>query len=639
MSKLSLKDAYIQIIAKEFALPLDKLRPLTLEVLDNLTKEESISVDIFISNEVNPSTLDFFVGAPKQSSLITVTPKGKKIEVDGFEVDESTLATLIQEQKEIIQRRIELKTIQRAKNRKKLLQILSTLTPKANKLLATFDPNKDHTILTVTLPKSKFITLLKLLPKGIVSDIDIHRPLSPSSTQASQAFRDWINLRNWYMSQTSVDRSGYEGDNIGIYYSDAKCFDTKSEIENHPMFMEKYINNIPYRAYEIPYLYKKVGDEGNIDNTIHAKMVTGVLATVARKACLYCNNALIHKNNKNIFYSDVLPTVQMKGEAYKVNVESYSLNAYKYNNEYKYFALDKTFDNHLYDYRHIPIFISAGNTYADDPLPYVLSPAKAYNILSVGGYQKNSNNHTLSISLWDGSRYLDPFTALINDNLSYIHNKPEVIAPAKDFYYFYYDKYNNSQEKAGSGTSFATPWTAAIAARVMSQGSFWKHSAAVIKSTIIAGATDKYTGELKNNNNYRSIGAVDLKSSLMYGGYQTYAAYWYDYNKDRPFSNWQGKKCASPNWTFHLDGGKSNQRLVLSWLVKIDNTDFSRIPQSYSFHLVDEYGNEIAQANNKTTNFQVINLSHKSGKYHIKICENWNDNDGRFDIGVSLMQK
>ncbi len=131
----------------------------------------------------------------------------------------------------------------------------------------------------------------------------------------------------------------------------------------------------------------------------------------------------------------------------------------------KYHDCDGAFDDRVLDTR-IAHFNSAGNWAADKA---VFSPAVAYNVVTVGGY----NDEASPDSMWAGSNYADPLTGA---------SKPELVGPAADNV----DVPNSFQDTGG--TSVATPLVAGFATDLMEQLSFLRGRPQVLKSYMMANA-------------------------------------------------------------------------------------------------------------------------------------------------------
>ncbi len=497
----------------------------------------------------------------------------------------------------------------RTKRFQKLVQILSKIDPRYKSLQTKKSAPR---YISVTLTPAQ-LTKFLVMQQDLIEYVDMHTTFSLSA--GNYSLDEWIDTRRVYKNITSIDRiSGYQGDNISVFYTDAGCFSNLDELRQDPTFINS--------AYKTPISYTTINKKYSSHE--HTEIVTGTLTYVAQNIKHFCQE--LRDVNDNSIYQ-LLPSSTIISE---INLESYSLNDYENDNTRLYTKMDQVTDQHNYVYRTKPIFIAAGNKKNSLQYLNVLPPARAFNVTTVGMYD-------LTQTFISSSRYIDPKTG--NSPIS----KLEVMGPGKNFYYTsnsyncYMDNNspNGTYECRSTGTSFATPWVAAMAARAMSQSSFWQNSAAVIKALVIAGATDKINNADRDK---AGEGGVDQESIIGAdrGGYTTFGGWWYDYDPDRPF---RYGSCVRP-WQITLHG-RNVQRVALAWLTNVKSQNISRIPQHYSLRLIDANNNVIASANTPNQNYQLLSdqLSYRSGTYTIEICRNYNDNDSRFDIGVAVVQR
>ena len=145
-----------------------------------------------------------------------------------------------------------------------------------------------------------------------------------------------------------------------------------------------------------------------------------------------------------------------------------------------YSSFDKSVDNLVMN-NNFTFVKSAGNTGS-----YISSPGKAYNAITVGNLATKDENNVALIS---------PYSLAASSSwqeAAYLANKPDVVAPGKKLYY---PSTANSVVPIGSGTSYAAPIVAGIAAKIMQSNPAAKLNPLSIKSYLLCGAdNDLLTG-------------------------------------------------------------------------------------------------------------------------------------------------
>ena len=305
----------------------------------------------------------------------------------------------------------------------------------------------------------------------------------------------------------------------------------------------------------------------------HSILVGGIIRKVSPQAHLYCNSMNQNINESN--YSNPFPKDNLN-----IDIESYSFNAYdneenpndpsikdnvfEYNREYQ--TIDEKFDNHVIQTGNV-VFVSAGNKNSKDKNPnnYVLSPAKALNVITVGNYDPSTYNINQNGNAT--SSYQDPSTK---------NQKPEISAPGTnmgiDYVYkevpnqpigIKYIEYNITD----SGTSFSTPFAAAFAANAMSSNiSELKNAispAAIMKAFMIANATKNIGG----GHDRVGEGGIDFHT-VRFNTKLIAEIDSTNVNQDFPLigSNSSGSWYCNTEHNISISSSKSEARFVISWL-------------------------------------------------------------------------
>jgi hypothetical protein len=149
----------------------------------------------------------------------------------------------------------------------------------------------------------------------------------------------------------------------------------------------------------------------------------------------------------------------------------------------------------VYDYwvrqRKFTAVIAAGNTSGN-----VTTPGKAYNVVTVGNVDDKGNVADKGGSSWAddemraSSAFINPTTGL---------EKPEVVAPGTNI---------NTVAGQNSGTSFAAPQVAGLAALLMQRHATLKTWPSVVKAIIVTSAVHNIEGS-KRLSNYDGAGSID----------------------------------------------------------------------------------------------------------------------------------
>jgi hypothetical protein len=605
-----------------------------------LNDKSVMDVDIFISG-ILPGTDINSIGNPLNSSAeVSFEPKTKKItglKLNGKDATIDDITEQLRMDDETISLRNEFQTTTRRENIQKISDyILEDSDPTQLEMLS----DSGAPFITLALSADSIKNILQNADDS-VTEMDIHSTMESSASNLDPNSSDLVALKEWknrfkdYLTGTSVLQAqeqwktskNTKGLGVSIYYSDATCQSKNNlSLTVHDGYLAPQQGH-----YQVVEPANHRYDYIEQPNSNHTKVVTGILSTVSNDASLYCNSTTYIGDDNNIFdtwYTNVLPADD-NIKTNKLNIESYSLNRYKdAATETRYFPMDRVFDEHVFTHRKVPIFIAAGNIHVDATNTNVLSPAKAFNVITVGNYYRNDSG---SFSINKSSRYTNPTTGTRS------YQKPEISGPGTDFLY------NNSPGYGlDSGTSYATPFAAGIAANLMSYNGFYKDSsAALVKAAMIAGATDPvYGGYIKTGE-----GGIDM---LTTSRELTNAAWWYDQNPTRPFSeNVNGRQCFSA-WTVNLKADHE-ARFVISWLNNPANANISRIPNSYTMEILKDgspvYFNRPDSpfpediANEPNQGYQVINLYNAVGKHTVRVCRTDNHDNQRFDIGFALSQR
>ena len=305
---------------------------------------------------------------------------------------------------------------------------------------------------TIVLTRSQ-IQMLGSRPDLIIS---IEPYVAPEDTADKQ--REAVQPA---MKRTNIDpyalKFGRTGDGIGIYMTESGCAPT-GHIDN----------------------YSKLDGR----HTSHAENVSAIMRTVSPESWIYCRGGAKLPHSTDMDGVDDGPAILVVNRSNGGGDDG------------KYTAVDRAWDNFVYDYS-VVTFVSAGNN--GRKKGYLVSPSNGYNIVSVGAY--NDANNTIA----PFSSHKDPGTGA---------EKPEISAPGVDIYAGGHTK---------SGTSMSAPHAAAFAADMIGSNKWLKRKPAAVKAAILGGATDRLVG----GGEKVGRGGIDFYKTVYHG----YMKWWSGRNK------------------------------------------------------------------------------------------------------------
>ncbi len=208
--------------------------------------------------------------------------------------------------------------------------------------------------------------------------------------------------------------------------------------------------------------------------TNHASMVTSLIvgSSVTENGTTYMGvvpNATVYQiSTLNSYYT--IRAMEML-ISYNVSVINYSGGQNSLNGEYD--SYDAAIDNMMTTHYNVSYVNAAGNNSGN-----IVSPAKAYNIITVGNAATKSNRQT-------------PLTAPYSINATscyaegdYLTNKPDIVAPGTKMYFPNVPLEDNQD----SGTSYSAPLVAGVVAQLHQANQTLKTNAVATKAVLLAGA-------------------------------------------------------------------------------------------------------------------------------------------------------
>ncbi|MCD4738580.1 MAG: S8 family serine peptidase, partial [Anaerolineae bacterium] len=223
----------------------------------------------------------------------------------------------------------------------------------------------------------------------------------------------------------------------------------------------------------------------------HAAQVAGVLfgddsRAPYRQGIAHGSTELVTVGDGKFTHTAV--DVLVDNDAYVINI-SLAINASR-ETQWEDRVLD-----HVVRYRDPTIVVSSGN--CTDPFQprHVTSPAKAYNVVTVGAFEDNDDGDWSGDTMRRSSCYVDPYID-VNDPQPYqTHQKPDVVAVGGDVITVA-DAQGNGYVRTW-GTSIAAPQVTGLAALLVQRYWWLRVNPETVKAIIMASAIHNIEGSTR----------------------------------------------------------------------------------------------------------------------------------------------
>lgn len=340
----------------------------------------------------------------------------------------------------------------------------------------------------------------------------------------------------------------------------------------------------------------RVPGDSNVDQ--HATATAGMVASqhgtqegIAQNADLYSANATTY-NDADI--SDAMDwsvnnNMDIINNSWGGNTGSTNLNVH---------------DRHL-DYivriNADTVVVAAGNeaNTCGSQTDRVVSPARAYNVITVGGFNDANTITWDDDTMYFCSSFIDPSTGV---------EKPEVAASAANIV----STSDNSAdwiEDAGSGTSYAAPMVSAEAALLLNQDSALTAYPESVKAIIMATALHNIEGDSELSDQ-DGAGAVDMRAAAHLAD-----AGWWDWD--------QVQESGFPyTYTQYAHTGET-VRAVIAWNSNPTN-DYTSNPLEADLDLrvYEENGDFVTSSTSFDNSYEIVEFEAPStGYYDFRISE------------------
>lgn len=388
------------------------------------------------------------------------------------------------------------------------------------------------------------------------------------------------------MAESGVDphalsNSNHSGTGIGIYQTEPDC---------------------PAINYTTDYTLL-----GTSAGTLHPQRVASIMRFVSPDAHIYCRNGTALPSAADLAGTGGNPAVQI------VNISAGAPTGGAYSGG------DQNWDNLSYA-NDVVVFKSVGNRGAGDG--FGTSPGLGPNVLAIGAY----NDQTDTVAGF--SSFVDPNTRSL---------KPELSAPGVTIAIPGIASTNAAGADISSGTSFAAPHAAAMAANFLEHAPTLQGQVASVRASLIAGAKRPVAG---GGEPRRGIGGADYYQFIT-GSYSYYIN-----GNNAYFENRDAADGNDDGWVtryYNLSSSLNDVRLVLTWqndgdFVAANATMPQPLGANYDVRLFDPNGAYIGCGCSLTDQYEVINFNPAvTGAYKIQFRRLDNaDTDGKSDVSWAL---
>jgi subtilisin family serine protease len=299
----------------------------------------------------------------------------------------------------------------------------------------------------------------------------------------------------------------------------------------------------------------------------------------------------------------------------------------------------------------VAIVAAAGNRQPPENSLNVASPARAYNVSAVGAFDDHNTPSWHDDTMWPDSAYLDPWRDWYYQG---DREKPELVAPGVDVTMINTDGQPAPADRR-SGTSYAAPQVAGIAALLLQQNSDLRPNIHVLKPILMASA----------NHNIEGSPGIPSGEELRDGAGGVNAAQAASIAQRRWYSSWG--PCPGSCWyhmfitpaypgpsspvSCHFSAATGDEmRVAISWWSASDGSSSDSLSTNLGLAIYDPdnqlvptvYDNngqrvEQGDSNSWDNNYEIVRfIARKTGTYEIRLSRTPTGADENNDLGIAV---
>lgn len=526
----------------------------------SLTGDERLSI-VFALNEQPIAANE----KPSTGGITVINGAVSALSFQGQPVDEQLAKKLNQQNNE---RQKQVLSAQKAA-RRTLLAALGQRNGWKNHAALSSEQAIEHGSVTMSMTRKEIMAFIAK-SGDLIAGIE----LAPTPQNALASAMTSTNVDPWALTYSGL------GSNVGIYMSEGECPD------------ETHITN-----------YTRLAT--STTNRSHDENVSAIVRGVSPLSYLYCRPGYQLASTTDLQGTTDHPAVQIETHSWGYPHSSTT-------SEHDDFKIsDRDVDNQVYD-KQSAVFFAAGNAAALGG-NHVISPAKGFNVMTVGNYDDGNN------AINPDSCFADPETK---------NNKPEFSAPgtnvcAGGFCY--------------TGTSQATPHAAAFAADLVSSYIWFQRKPYLLKAAMLSSASKAIAG---------GADAVGLGGLDFYQAYYNWVGQWWE-GGNNSFATFDSQDAYPNNGLIDRQVTlESNKDVIiaLSWLNSGNYTydhraDAHPIGMDLDMTVYAPNGSVVAGSYSWDNAFEVVrfNTGAAAGTYRIAISRYANrDASSKLNMGLMI---